>query len=75
MGSVGFLKDQRGGYRVGAGRKKTASEEFRASLTIRILPKTRERLDQLKGHLSYGKLIDKIVESLYPLVRVKQEQT
>lgn len=54
-------KDHRGGYRVGAGRKKTAAEEFRVSLTIRVLPKTRERLDQLKGHLSYGKIIDQLV--------------
>ena len=57
-------KDHRGGYRVGAGRKKAAAEEFRVSLTIRVLPKTRELLDKFKGDLSYGKLIDKIVESL-----------
>lgn len=58
---MNLKKDHRGGYRVGAGRKRTAPEEFRVSLTIRVLPKTRERLDLLKGHLSYGKIIDKLV--------------
>lgn len=56
-------KGHRGGYRVGAGRKKTAAEELRTSLTIRVSPKTRERLDQMRGEMSYGKLIDQLCEA------------
>lgn len=53
-------KEHRGGRRDGAGRKRDG-EDSRVSLTVRVAPKTKERLDQLKGDLSYGKIIDKIV--------------
>lgn len=56
-------KDHRGGRRDGAGRKRD-DEVCRVSLTVRVTPQTKERLDNLKGELSYGKLIDRIVNNL-----------
>lgn len=57
---VAELRCPRGGHRDGSGRKRDG-EDLRVTLTVRVKPKTKERLDRLKGDLSYGKMIDKIV--------------
>ena len=53
----------RGGKREGAGRKPVPLKEQRVSLTVRVLPRTKAVLDELKDSngRSYGKLIDEIV--------------
>lgn len=58
--TVAELRCPRGGHREGAGRKRDDGD-CRVTLTVRVAPKTKERLDRLKGNLSYGKIIDKIV--------------
>ena len=60
---VAERKERRGGQRIGAGRKHEEKAP-RVTITIRVEVQTKQKLDELKGNLSYGKLIDRIAESL-----------
>lgn len=60
---VAERKERRGGQRIGAGRKHKEKSP-RVTITIRVEVQTKQKLDELKGNLSYGKLIDRIAESL-----------
>lgn len=51
-----------GGKREGAGRK--APEGRRVTMSVRVLPETREKLERLSGERQIGKYIDHLVESL-----------
>lgn len=53
------MKPKHGGKRKGAGRKTTGNA--RVLITAKVLPETRKKIDKIRGDLSVGKFIDKIV--------------
>lgn len=52
-----------GGARTGAGRKAKAQEEKRVTVTVKVAPETRIKLDEIKARgYKIGRLLDKAVE-------------
>lgn len=52
-----------GGRRDGAGRKPTPPENKRVTVTVKVAPETRKKLDELKARgCKIGRIIDLAVE-------------
>ena len=59
--------ENRGGKRVGCGRKSIRPSEKRVQTTISVAPETREKIRFLakKKNIRIGRIIDQVVDDIY----------
>ena len=59
--------ENRGGKRVGCGRKSIIPSEKRVQATISVAPETRDKIRYLakKKNIRIGRIIDQVVDKIY----------
>lgn len=59
--------EERGGKRVGCGRKSIRPSEKRVQTTISVAPETRDKIRFLakKKNIRIGRIIDQVVDDIY----------